>query len=101
MLFYLIDVNLFCPKGTKKCVIRRKLEFEDHKNHFEVTHCENKINYLEKNEIDVDIFKEGHKEFIKINKLKLKAQLSDCNWTRTQNHLVLKRTLSHLAKLAK
>ena len=24
--------------------------------------------------------------------------LSDCNWTRTQNHLVLKRTLNHLAK---
>ena len=23
----------------------------------------------------------------------------DCNWTRTQNHLVLKRTLNHLAKL--
>ena len=26
---------------------------------------------------------------------------TDCNWTRTQNHLVLKRTLNHLAKLAK
>ena len=26
---------------------------------------------------------------------------SDCNWTRTQNHLVLKWTLNHLAKLAK
>ena len=30
---------------------------------------------------------------------KCKDQLqSDCNWTRTQNHLVLKRTLNHLAK---
>ena len=27
--------------------------------------------------------------------------LSDCNWTRTQNHLVCKRTLNHLAKLTK
>ena len=27
--------------------------------------------------------------------------LSDCNWTRTQNHLVYKRTINHLAKLAK
>ena len=27
--------------------------------------------------------------------------LSDCNWTQTQNHLVRKRTLSHLTKLAK
>ena len=26
--------------------------------------------------------------------------LSDCNWTRTQNHLARKRTLNHLAKLA-
>ena len=25
--------------------------------------------------------------------------LSDCNWTRTQNHLVCKRTLNHLAKM--
>ena len=32
----------------------------------------------------------------------LKTQKSsDCNWTRTQNHLVLKRTLKHLAKVAK
>ena len=27
--------------------------------------------------------------------------LSDCNWTRTHNHLVHKRTLNHLTKLAK
>ena len=26
---------------------------------------------------------------------------SDCNWTRTQNHLICKRTLNHSAKLAK
>ena len=27
--------------------------------------------------------------------------LSDCNWPRTHNHLVHKRTLNHLAKMAK
>ena len=27
--------------------------------------------------------------------------LSDCHWTRTQNHLVRKQTLNHLAKLTK
>ena len=32
---------------------------------------------------------------------KTKYCINDCNWTRTQNHLVLKRTLNHLAKLAK
>ena len=26
------------------------------------------------------------------------CSLSDCNWTRTQNHLVRKRTINHLAK---
>ena len=26
--------------------------------------------------------------------------LSDCKWTRTHNHLVRKRTLNHLSKLA-
>ena len=28
-------------------------------------------------------------------------KLSECNWTQTQNHLVLTRTLNHLVKLAK
>ena len=28
-------------------------------------------------------------------------KLSDCNWTRTQNHLVRQRTLNHLLKLTK
>ena len=27
------------------------------------------------------------------------VSLCDCNWTRTQHHLVLKRTLNHLASL--
>ena len=32
--------------------------------------------------------------------IKTVASWSDYNWTRTQSHLVLKRTLNHLAKLA-
>ena len=31
----------------------------------------------------------------------LKYKNTECNWTRTQNHLVHKRTLHHLAKQAK
>ena len=34
------------------------------------------------------------------HKVYVKTNTYDCNWTRTQNHLVLKRTLNHLAKLA-
>ena len=35
-------------KGTKKCVIKQKLKFENYKNCLEATQRENKINYLEK-----------------------------------------------------
>ena len=35
-------------KGTIKCVIKRKLKFEDYKNCLEATQLENKINHLEK-----------------------------------------------------
>ena len=41
-------------KGTKKCVIKTKLKFENRKNCLEATQPENKINHFEKNEIDAD-----------------------------------------------
>ena len=36
-------------KGTEKCVIKRKLKFEDCKNCLEAAQTENKISHLEKN----------------------------------------------------
>ena len=33
-------------KGIKKGVIKRKLDFENYKNGLEITHLENKKNYL-------------------------------------------------------
>ena len=33
-------------KGTKKCVIKRKRKFENHKNYLEGTKFENKINHF-------------------------------------------------------
>ena len=56
-------------EGTKKCVIKRKLKFEDYKNCLEALQIENKINHLEKNKIDVNSLKEDHKEFIRNNKI--------------------------------
>ena len=35
-------------KGTKKCIIKRKPKFEDHKICLEATQLENKINHLDK-----------------------------------------------------
>ena len=61
-------------KGTKKCVIKRKLKFEDCKNCLEATQLENKINYFEKNEVEVESLKKDHKELMKNNKLISKTQ---------------------------
>ena len=64
-------------KGTKKCVIKRKLKLKIYKNCLELIQLENKINYLVKNKIDIDSFfcyKRKHKEFIGSNKLILKTQ---------------------------
>ena len=55
-----------------KCVIKRNLKFQDHKNCLEETQLENKINYIEKNKIEVDSIKVNHQEFIKNNKPMLK-----------------------------
>ena len=52
-------------KGTKKCVIKRKLKFEDYKHCLERTQLENKINHLQKRNLNVDNLRENHKEFIK------------------------------------
>ena len=41
-------------KDTKKCDIKRKDIFENYKNCLEATHLDNKMKYLEKNEINID-----------------------------------------------
>ena len=61
-------------KGTRKCVMKRKLKFENYENCLEGTQFENKINHLEKNEINIDGINKYHLEFIKVNKLMLKTQ---------------------------
>ena len=54
------------PKGTKKCVIKRK------KLNFGIMKTVQKQLKLEKNKIDVGSLKEGQKKFITNNKLILK-----------------------------
>ena len=61
-------------KGTKKCVIKRKLKFKIYKNCLEATQLENKINHLKKTKIDTQSLKIDLKEFIRNNKLVLKTQ---------------------------
>ena len=54
-------------EDTEKCVIKRKLKFEDYKNCLEATHLKNKTNYIAKNKIDIDSIGKNHEEFIKNN----------------------------------
>ena len=61
-------------KDTKKGVIERKFKVENYKNCLEGTQRDNKINYLEKNKIDIDNVKKSRKEFVKNNTLILKTQ---------------------------
>ena len=61
-------------KDTKMCAIERKIKSENHKNCLEATQLENKINHLEKNEINIDFPEKDHKDFIKNNKLIFKTQ---------------------------
>ena len=49
---YLINYKM--AKGTKKCIIKRKLKFEDYKHCLEATQLENKMNHLEKNDLNVN-----------------------------------------------
>ena len=48
-------------KGTKRCVIKRQLTFEDYNNCLEATQIENKINHLEIKKIDVNSLEEDDK----------------------------------------
>ena len=44
-------------KGTKTCVIKRKLKFQDYKNRLEAPQIANKISHLERNKIDANSHK--------------------------------------------
>ena len=53
---------------------KREIKFHDCKNCLEATQLENKINHIEKNEINANSHKTDHNEFIKNDKLLLKTQ---------------------------
>ena len=63
-------VEIKKAKDAKKCVITRKIKFQDYKNCLEANHLENETNYLEKNDTEEESLK---KEFTKNNKSILKT----------------------------
>ena len=44
----MMAVKIKKTKGTKKCIIKKKLKFENYENFLQVTQLKNKINYQEK-----------------------------------------------------
>ena len=60
-------------KGTKKWVMKRNLNFRDYKKCLKASRILNIINYLEREEIDIDCLKEVKKE-LKKNRLISKTQ---------------------------
>ena len=52
-------------KGTKKCVIRRELQFENYKSCLKATQLENKINHLEKKQKKKKLKEKISKKIIK------------------------------------
>ena len=74
---YLVDDGSEDKKArsTQKCVIKRKIKFENYKNCLEGNQLHNKINYLEKKvTVDSSFCYKKLKEFIRNNKLLLKTQ---------------------------
>ena len=49
-------------KGTKTCVLKTKLKFENYKNCSEANQRENKINHLQKKKIEIDSIKKEKKK---------------------------------------
>ena len=89
----MIVVKIKKAKGTKKCVKKRKLKVENYKNCFEATSLDNKVKYLEKNEINIDSLKNVHKEFTKDNKLILKTQ----ERFKSERHIVFTEEINKIA----
>ena len=77
---------------AQKCVIKRKLKFENYKNCLEATQLEKKISHLEKNKTDIDSLKKDHKVFISNNNLTLKTHQR----FKTERHMFLLKKLIKL-----
>ena len=80
-------------KGTKTCVIKRKLKSKNYEDCNEATLLDNIIKYSEKNGVNTDTLKKDHEEFIKNNKLTLKTQQR----FKSENHNVFTEEINKIA----
>ena len=61
-------------KGSKRCVIKRKLKFDDYKHFLEAIELENRINHLQQNNLDNNNLRKIMKNSLKNKKIILKSQ---------------------------
>ena len=61
-------------KSIKNCATNRELKFEGYSNCLGANRLENKINYSENSEIDVESLKQNHKVSLKDSRLILKSK---------------------------
>ena len=61
-------------KGSKRCVIKGKLKFDDYKHFLEATELENRINHLQQNNLDNNNLRKIMKNSLKNKKIILKSQ---------------------------
>ena len=61
-------------KGSKRCVIKRKLKFDDYKHFLEATELENRINHLQQNNLGNNNLRKIMKNSLKNKKIILKSQ---------------------------
>ena len=87
------EENKEAKKTKKKCVIKRKLKFEDYKHCLEAIQVENKTNQQEQSKTDVDGPRENHKEFKENNDLIVKPQQR----FRSEKHNVLTEEVNRIA----
>ena len=82
--YYLIgDGNEDKAKGTKMCILKRKLKFENYRNCLEATQVENQIKYLEEIKFDIDNIEEFIKKQINIkNAVKIWQWKAQCFYWR-------------------
>ena len=59
-------------KGSKRCVIKRKLKFDDYKHFLEATELENRINHLQQNNLDNNNLRKIMKNSLKNKKNNIK-----------------------------
>ena len=78
---------------AQKSLLQKKIKFKNYQNYLEATQLKNKVNHLEKNEIDVGCPEKDHKEFIKNNKLIPKTQQR----FRNERHNVFPEEISKIA----